>query len=75
MIEHFITDYQRNACFTAFPSLGIEWQKLENPSMRRSLGMQARPRGPARPARLHRQQGAALAAAQQAGRPAPGGSC
>lgn len=40
VIEHFITDFQRNACFTAFPSLGIEWQKLENPGMRKSLGMQ-----------------------------------
>ena len=40
VIEHFITDFQRNGCFTAFPSLGIEWQKLENPGMRKSLGMQ-----------------------------------
>ena len=42
VIDHFLTDFQRNGCFTAFPSLGIEWQKLENPGMRKCLGMQVR---------------------------------
>ena len=39
VIQHFIEDYAKNGCFTAFPSLGIEWQKLENPQMRRALGL------------------------------------
>ena len=42
VIEHFINDYERNGQYTAFPSLGIEWQKMESPFMRKALGMQVR---------------------------------
>ena len=47
VIQHFIEDYAKNGCFTAFPSLGIEWQKLENPQMRRALGLKVPPPCPA----------------------------
>ena len=39
VIEHFLDDYNRNGRYTAFPTLGLEWQKLENPSLRRALGV------------------------------------
>lgn len=39
VIQHFITDFERNGCYTAFPALGIEWQKMESPFLRKSLGM------------------------------------
>ena len=28
VIDHFITDYDRNGQYTGFPTLGLEWQKL-----------------------------------------------
>lgn len=28
--------------YTGFPCLGVEWQKLENPDMRKALNMQVR---------------------------------
>ena len=40
VLEHFINDYERNGQYTAFPALGIEWQKMESPFMRNALGMQ-----------------------------------
>ena len=40
VMEHFINDYERNGQYTAFPALGIEWQKMESPFMRKALGMQ-----------------------------------
>lgn len=40
MIEHFINDYERHGAYTGFPSLGIEWQKMESPVLRQALGMQ-----------------------------------
>ena len=39
VIDHFISDYARNGQYTAFPALGIEWQKMESPYMRKALGM------------------------------------
>lgn len=39
VMEHFINDYERNGQYTAFPSLGIEWQKMESPFLRKALGM------------------------------------
>lgn len=40
VMEHFINDYERNGHYTAFPALGVEWQKMESPFMRKALGMQ-----------------------------------
>ena len=40
VMEHFINDYERNGQYTAFPALGIEWQKMESPFMRKALDMQ-----------------------------------
>lgn len=42
MVEHFLTDYERHGRYTGFPSLGVEWQKLENPDLRAALNMQVR---------------------------------
>ena len=39
VIMHFIRDYEKNGAYTGFPILGIEWQKMENPDLRMSMGM------------------------------------
>ncbi|OIW19018.1 hypothetical protein TanjilG_10579 [Lupinus angustifolius] len=39
VIEHFIKDYEKNGAYTGFPVLGVEWQKMENPDLRMSIGM------------------------------------
>ncbi|CAG9461655.1 unnamed protein product [Pedinophyceae sp. YPF-701] len=39
VVRHFIQDYERNGKYTGFPILGIQWQKLENPDLRKSLGV------------------------------------
>ncbi|EIE20222.1 trypsin-like serine protease [Coccomyxa subellipsoidea C-169] len=45
VIQHFITDFERNGRYTAFPALGIEWQKMESPFLRKSLGMKEGQKG------------------------------
>lgn len=45
VMEHFINDYERNGHYTAFPALGVEWQKMESPFMRKALGMQTNQKG------------------------------
>ena len=42
VIHHFITDFERNGRYTAFPSLGVEWQKMESPFLRTALRMSVR---------------------------------
>ncbi|XP_060187544.1 protease Do-like 9 isoform X1 [Lycium barbarum] len=39
VIMHFIQDYEKNGAYTGFPIIGIEWQKMENPDLRLSMGM------------------------------------
>lgn len=39
VIMHFIRDYEKNGSYTGFPILGVEWQKMENPDLRVSMGM------------------------------------
>ncbi|XP_057982835.1 protease Do-like 9 [Malania oleifera] len=39
VIMHFIKDYEKNGAYTGFPILGVEWQKMENPDLRMSIGM------------------------------------
>ena len=39
VIRHFIRDFEVNGTYTGFPSLGLLWQKLENPTMREALGL------------------------------------
>ncbi|GMG99341.1 hypothetical protein Nepgr_001181 [Nepenthes gracilis] len=39
VIMHFIKDYEKNGAYTGFPILGVEWQKMENPDLRLSIGM------------------------------------
>ncbi|WIA23171.1 hypothetical protein OEZ86_010064 [Tetradesmus obliquus] len=45
VIAHFINDYERNGGYTGFPCLGVEWQKLENPDMRKALKMKPHHKG------------------------------
>ncbi|XP_071710998.1 protease Do-like 9 [Rutidosis leptorrhynchoides] len=39
VVMHFIRDYEKNGEYTGFPILGVEWQKMENPDLRMSMGM------------------------------------
>lgn len=45
VVSHFIQDYERNGRYTGFPTLGIEWQKMENPDLRLSVGMKPNQKG------------------------------
>ncbi|GLT70536.1 hypothetical protein SLA2020_426100 [Shorea laevis] len=45
VIQHFIQDYEKSGAYTGFPVLGIEWQKMENPDLRMSMGMKADQKG------------------------------
>ena len=42
LAQHFITDYEKNKSFSGFPALGIEWQRMESPFLRKALGMKVR---------------------------------
>ncbi|PQQ02935.1 protease Do-like 9 [Prunus yedoensis var. nudiflora] len=45
VIMHFIQDYEKNGAYTGFPILGVEWQKMENPDLRMSMGMKPDQKG------------------------------
>uniref|UniRef100_A0A7N0T3G6 Protease Do-like PDZ domain-containing protein n=1 Tax=Kalanchoe fedtschenkoi TaxID=63787 RepID=A0A7N0T3G6_KALFE len=45
VIKHFIEDYKKNGAYTGFPILRAEWQKMENPIMRISMGMKPDQKG------------------------------
>lgn len=45
VIMHFIKDYEKNGAYTGFPILGVEWQKMENPDLRLSMGMNPEQKG------------------------------
>ncbi|KAH6798987.1 DegP protease 9 [Perilla frutescens var. frutescens] len=45
VIMHFIQDYVKNGTYTGFPILGVEWQKIENPDLRLSMGMKPDQKG------------------------------
>lgn len=45
VITHFIHDYEKNGAYTGFPVLGVEWQKMENPDLRTSMGMTSDQKG------------------------------
>lgn len=45
VISHFIQDYEKFGQYTGFPILGIEWQKMENPDLRRAMGMKPDQKG------------------------------
>ena len=45
VIDHFITDYGRSGKYNGFPALQCEFQRLENPSLRKSLGMKPTHKG------------------------------
>lgn len=45
VIQHFLEDFKRNGEIAGFPVLGIQWQRLESPSLRASLAMEAQTTG------------------------------
>ncbi len=45
VVEHFLKDYAAKGKYTGFPTLGLEWQKLENPSLRKALGIPSAEKG------------------------------
>ncbi|KAK4282447.1 hypothetical protein QN277_013825 [Acacia crassicarpa] len=45
VILHFIQDYEKNGEYTGFPMLGVQWQKMENPDLRMSMGMGPQQKG------------------------------
>ncbi|CAL4986956.1 unnamed protein product [Urochloa decumbens] len=44
-ITHFIEDYEKSGEYTGFPELGIKWQKMENPDLRKAMGMKRDQKG------------------------------
>ncbi|KAG2308000.1 hypothetical protein Bca52824_027748 [Brassica carinata] len=45
VIGHFIQDYEKHDKYTGFPVIGIEWQKMENPDLRKKMGMKSSQKG------------------------------
>ncbi|KAJ4902668.1 Protease Do-like 9 [Raphanus sativus] len=45
VIGHFIRDYEKHNKYTGFPVIGIEWQKMENPDLRKKMGMESNQKG------------------------------
>lgn len=45
VIYHFLTDFERNGQYTGFPALGIQWQRMESPALRQSLGLKKGQKG------------------------------
>ncbi|ERM99532.1 hypothetical protein AMTRI_Chr10g230760 [Amborella trichopoda] len=45
VIMHFIKDYEQSGDYTGFPVLGVEWQKMENPDLRKAMGMTSNQKG------------------------------
>ncbi|KAL5200361.1 hypothetical protein ABZP36_021564 [Zizania latifolia] len=45
VINHFIQDYEKSGEYTGFPILGVEWQKMENPDLRKAMGMKSDQKG------------------------------
>eukprot|EP01052_Picozoa_sp_SAG31_P008589 SAG31_NODE_436_length_15717_cov_5.420412_16_plen_241_part_00 len=39
IVDHFLADYDANGCYTGFPALGLCWQTMESPDLRRAFGM------------------------------------
>jgi S1-C subfamily serine protease len=38
-MRHFLEDFEANGKFSGFPSLGVEWQSMENPDLRKAFKM------------------------------------
>eukprot|EP00271_Cylindrocystis_brebissonii_P001037 TRINITY_DN11285_c1_g2_i3.p1 TRINITY_DN11285_c1_g2~~TRINITY_DN11285_c1_g2_i3.p1 ORF type:complete len:771 (+),score=157.38 TRINITY_DN11285_c1_g2_i3:347-2314(+) len=45
VVAHFLNDYSRNGRYTGFPALGIQWQRMESPALRASLGLRKGQKG------------------------------
>ncbi|KAI3935408.1 hypothetical protein MKW98_027548 [Papaver atlanticum] len=45
VVMHFLQDYEKKEEYTGFPTLGFEWQTMENPDLRLSMGMSSNQKG------------------------------
>ncbi|CAO2144641.1 unnamed protein product [Urochloa humidicola] len=45
VITHFIEDYEKSGEYTGFPVPGFEWQKMENPDLRKAMGLKPDQKG------------------------------
>eukprot|EP00897_Mesotaenium_endlicherianum_P008806 jgi/Mesen1/7954/ME000422S07111 len=45
VILHFTADVDRNGSYTGFPILGVEWQKMESPDLKKALGLAPQQKG------------------------------
>ncbi|KAI3913280.1 hypothetical protein MKW92_010017 [Papaver armeniacum] len=45
VVMHFIQDYEKKEEYTGFPTLGFEWETMENPALRMSMGMNSNQKG------------------------------
>ncbi|XP_074591327.1 protease Do-like 9 [Curcuma longa] len=45
VIMHFIQDFEKSGEYTGFPIFGVEWQKMENPDLRKAMGMTSDQKG------------------------------
>jgi S1-C subfamily serine protease len=39
VVHHFLNDFINNGHFTGFPSLGIQWQRMESEALRKAYSM------------------------------------
>jgi hypothetical protein len=39
VVHHFLNDFINNGHFTGFPSLGIQWQRMESEALRTAYKM------------------------------------
>ncbi|KAI3896490.1 hypothetical protein MKX03_013590 [Papaver bracteatum] len=45
VVMHFIQDYEKKKEYTGFPTLGFEWETMENPDLRMAMGMSSNQKG------------------------------
>jgi S1-C subfamily serine protease len=45
VVHHFLNDFINNGHFTGFPSLGIQWQRMESAALRKAYKMAAGQKG------------------------------
>jgi hypothetical protein len=45
VVSHFLSDYRRNAAFTGFPALGVQWQRMESEGLRKAYHMKKEQKG------------------------------
>ena len=45
VVSHFLNDYARTRTFTGFPSLGVQWQKMESDALKQAFQMEPGQKG------------------------------